>query len=1158
MKTRFSTADISVMVKELKRFLGMRVSNVYDIDNKTYLIRLQRPDQKAVILLESGIRLHSTDFDWPKNPAPSGFSMKMRKHLKGRRLETIRQLGVDRIVDLQFGSAEAAYHVVLELYDRGNIVLTDYEYTILNILRPRTDNSQDVRFAVREIYPLDVAKQHEVPTEEKLRQIILSGREGDPLKKMLIPNLDYGPALLDHCLRGVGFTENVRLGKDFSIPEDMSKLLLAIEEAEKLLEKLQSENTRGFIIQKKDKRPITKGDEEQEIITYEEFHPLLLRQHENKLYAEFDSFDSAVDEFFSKVESQRLDIKTLQQEKAALKKLENVRKDHEKRINELQKEQESDILRGQLIEMNLPLVDEALLRVRSALANQIDWTEIWKLIKEAQLIHDPVACAIKSVRLDTNHITLLLSDPYEDGHNEDDEDYLPLKPMKIDVDLSLSAYANSRKYFDKKKQAAKKEQKTVDASTKAFKSAEKKTKQTLKDVATIASINKTRKTFWFEKFLWFISSENFLVIGGRDQQQNELIVKRYLRPGDLYVHADLHGASSCIIKNPSGEPVPPKTLNEAGTMAICNSAAWDAKVVTSAWYVYHDQVSKTAPSGEYLSTGSFMVRGKKNYLPPSYLIYGFAYLFKLEEGSIPRHQGERKVRTIEEDESSFTNSISVESDIADSADVTDDKNDANSDSESEEETEGKCDTDDDGNNSDTADSTSETNSSPVVSCRSQEISKTGEESCGVVSTGFTSECALSKSNSVVDSGSVKEKTSSKSSPVGTVTVKTDDSEAVSPKKNSDSEADSDSEKNTIAFPDTSINLLHVKGDKFELQRTISTSSTASGISEGESRVIFLGDNQPVTIGDRCVNTGAKLSAKQRRELRKARKEPASRLQADDEEDKVSWLKQESSTTTKDGNKEKQTTESAKSETPTQQPPKRGQKGKLKKIKDKYKDQDEEERQLRMEILASAGVEKEAKNKKGKKGKNLQKFGPGNNKQPGMKGDDKDKQVSEKAEGNKSKQTGPVELSSIIQQTVEISVEDEEKINVTSNDTKKTAKPEAVDSDDEKTEGNAPQTDDTQMLDSLTGCPFVDDELLYAIPMCAPYSCLINFKYKVKLLPGNTKRGKAAKTAINMFLHEKSATSREKDLLRIMKDVDVSRNIPGKVKLAAPNLRKAKK
>lgn len=61
---------------------------------------------------------------------------------------------------------------------------------------------------------------------------------------------------------------------------------------------------------------------------------------------------------------------------------------------------------------------------------------------------------------------------------------------------------------------------------------------------------------------------NYIVIGGRDQQQNELIVKRYLKAGDLYVHADLTGASSVVIKNPNGNPVPPKSLAEAGTMAV--------------------------------------------------------------------------------------------------------------------------------------------------------------------------------------------------------------------------------------------------------------------------------------------------------------------------------------------------------------------------------------------------------------------------------------------------------------------------------------------------------------------------------------------------------------------------------------------------------------
>lgn len=145
----------------------------------------------------------------------------------------------------------------------------------------------------------------------------------------------------------------------------------------------------------------------------------------------------------------------------------------------------------------------------------------------------------------------------------------------------------------------------------------------------------------FEKFLWFISAENYLVIAGRDQQQNEMIVKRYLRAGetqtqgtfqrpdppfhsrllvcsgDVYVHADLHGATSCVIKNPSGkpfvpsraclsearfnplllpappagDPIPPRTLTEAGTMAVCYSAAWEAKIVTSAWWVHHHQVS---------------------------------------------------------------------------------------------------------------------------------------------------------------------------------------------------------------------------------------------------------------------------------------------------------------------------------------------------------------------------------------------------------------------------------------------------------------------------------------------------------------------------------------------------------------------------------------
>ena len=74
------------------------------------------------------------------------------------------------------------------------------------------------------------------------------------------------------------------------------------------------------------------------------------------------------------------------------------------------------------------------------------------------------------------------------------------------------------------------------------------------------------------------------------------------------------------------------------------SGSWDSKIVTSSWWVWGDQVSKSAPTGEYLPTGSFMVRGKKNYLPQTQLVLGFGFLFKLSDECIEKHKNERQRR----------------------------------------------------------------------------------------------------------------------------------------------------------------------------------------------------------------------------------------------------------------------------------------------------------------------------------------------------------------------------------------------------------------------------------------------------------------------------------------------------------------------------------
>jgi hypothetical protein len=76
------------------------------------------------------------------------------------------------------------------------------------------------------------------------------------------------------------------------------------------------------------------------------------------------------------------------------------------------------------------------------------------------------------------------------------------------------------------------------------------------------------------------------------------------------------------------------------------------------------------------------------------------------------------------------------------------------------------------------------------------------------------------------------------------------------------------------------------------------------------------------------------------------------------------------------------------------------------------------------------------------------------------------------------------------------------------------------------------------LEKLTGCPVSEDGVLYAMPMCGPYSSMLNFKYRVKLTPGPMKKGKAAKQAIDLFTRSRECTAIEKGLIKQLTDPEV--------------------
>ena len=128
------------------------MANIYDVSGRLYLLKLSRANRKEHLLLESGIRLHTTHFIKNQKDLPSGFTMKLRKHLRTKKLENITQLGIDRVVDLTFGKEENAFHILVELYASGNIILTDHTYTILSLLRSHKFE-EDARIAVRQVYP---------------------------------------------------------------------------------------------------------------------------------------------------------------------------------------------------------------------------------------------------------------------------------------------------------------------------------------------------------------------------------------------------------------------------------------------------------------------------------------------------------------------------------------------------------------------------------------------------------------------------------------------------------------------------------------------------------------------------------------------------------------------------------------------------------------------------------------------------------------------------------------------------------------------------------------------------------------------------------------------------------------------------------------------
>lgn len=130
----FDSVTLSTVKNELTDWVGAKMQQAYQPDEHTLVLSLYRGRETWLALSwhPEFARVHLT-FRKPKNlPEPSGLLRAVRSHLAGVRLETVEQIGLDRILRLKFLGRKGSRTLLLEVMGKhSNLVLLDESEKIL-------------------------------------------------------------------------------------------------------------------------------------------------------------------------------------------------------------------------------------------------------------------------------------------------------------------------------------------------------------------------------------------------------------------------------------------------------------------------------------------------------------------------------------------------------------------------------------------------------------------------------------------------------------------------------------------------------------------------------------------------------------------------------------------------------------------------------------------------------------------------------------------------------------------------------------------------------------------------------------------------------------------------------------------------------------------
>ena len=164
---------------------------------------------------------------------------------------------------------------------------------------------------------------------------------------------------------------------------------------------------------------------------------------------------------------------------------------------------------------------------------------------------------------------------------------------------------------------------TIDDASEKIRHRIEKLRNESEKVHSKITFKKQESKEWYERYRWWITTEGYLAVGGRDSSSNSAIIRKHMEENDIVYHAETHGSPFFIIKG-GRDKIIENSLKETAQATASFSRAWkDGLSSADSYWVFPEQVKKGAPTGQYLPKGAFVIEGKRNY------IYGIEIILAL-------------------------------------------------------------------------------------------------------------------------------------------------------------------------------------------------------------------------------------------------------------------------------------------------------------------------------------------------------------------------------------------------------------------------------------------------------------------------------------------------------------------------------------------------